>query len=82
MNKRIIKLAPCVILEKIYKNYSECEDCEIKRGVKRYSNNKDKISIQQKLYYEKVEINYYRNKMITGKKETQITKKYLHHMLK
>ena len=36
-----------------YKKYSECRDCNIKRGVKRYYDNKDKISMQQKIYYEK-----------------------------
>ena len=36
-----------------YRKYSECKDCNIKRGVKRYYNNKDKISIQQKIYYGK-----------------------------
>ena len=32
-----------------FKKYSECKDCNIKRGVKRYYDNKDEISIQQKL---------------------------------
>ena len=36
-----------------YKKYSECKACNIKRGVKRYHDNKDKISTQQKIYYEK-----------------------------
>ena len=36
-----------------YKKYSECKDCNIKRGVKRYYDNKNKISNQQKIYYEK-----------------------------
>ena len=36
-----------------YRKYSECKDCNIKKGVKRYYNIKDKISIQQKIYYEK-----------------------------
>ena len=36
-----------------YKKNSECKDCNIKRGVKRYYDNKDKISMQQKLYYER-----------------------------
>ena len=36
-----------------YKKYSECKTCNIKRSVKRYYNNKDKISNQQKIYYEK-----------------------------
>ena len=40
-------------INNFYKRYSECKDCNIKRGVKRYFNNKDKISIQQKIYYDK-----------------------------
>ena len=32
---------------------SECKDYIIKRSVKRCFDNKDKISIQQKIYYEK-----------------------------
>ena len=54
-----------------YKKYSECKDCNIERRVKRYYTNKDKISIQQKLYYEKnrdkflQKQNDYRNKSNT-----------------
>ena len=40
-------------IENFYKKYSECKACKIKRGVNRYYNNKDKISNQQKIYYEK-----------------------------
>ena len=40
-------------INSFYKKYSECKDCNIKRGVKRYYDNKDKISMQQKIYYEK-----------------------------
>ena len=59
-------------INNFYKKYSECKACNIKRGVKRYHNNKDKISNQQKKYYEKkTEINYYKNKTITETKETQ-----------
>ena len=54
-----------------YKKYSEGKACNIKRGVKRYHNNKDKISNQQKIYYKKTEINYYKKKTITETKETQ-----------
>ena len=46
----------CKIEEQInnfYKRYSECKDCNIKRSVKRYHDNIDKKSIQQKNYYEK-----------------------------
>ena len=55
-------------INNFYKKYSECEDCKIKRGVKRYFDNKDKITIQQKTYYEKKrdklirKQNHYRNK--------------------
>ena len=40
-------------INNFYEEYSECKDCNIKRGVKRYYDNKDKISMQQKVYYEK-----------------------------
>ena len=64
-------------INNFYKKYSECKDCNIKRGVKRYYDNKDKISMQQKIYYEKkMEINFYRNKMSIAKKEAQIIKNY------
>ena len=36
-------------INNFYRKYSECKDCNIKRGVKRYYNNEDKISIQQKI---------------------------------
>ena len=40
-------------INNFYKKYSECKNCNIKRGVKRYYDNKDKVSMQQKIYYEK-----------------------------
>ena len=40
-----------------YKKDLKCTACNIKSGVKRYYDNKDKISIQQKMFYEKREIN-------------------------
>ena len=58
-------------INNFYKKYSECKDCNIKRGVKRYYDNKDKISMQQKIYYEKnrekllQKQNHYRNKRNT-----------------
>ena len=58
-------------INNFYKKYSECKACNIKRGVKRYYDNKDKISIQQKAYYEKnrdkllQKQNDYRNKRNT-----------------
>ena len=36
-----------------YKKYTECIKCNRARGLKRYYENKDKISNQQKVYYEK-----------------------------
>ena len=48
-----------------YKKHSECRDSNRARGLKQYYENKDKISNQQKIYYEKKEIElYYRNKTI------------------
>ena len=62
-------------INNFYKKYSECKACNIKRGVKRYHDNKDKISNQQKIYYEKnrdklleKQINY-RNKRNTEFKD-------------
>ena len=40
-------------INNVYKKYSECVDCNRARGLKRYYENKDKISNQQKVYYEK-----------------------------
>ena len=62
-------------INNFYKKYSECKACNIKRGVKRYHNNKDKISNQQKIYYEKnrdkllQKQNDYRNKRNTEFKD-------------
>ena len=39
-------------INNFYKKYSECIDCNRARGLKRYYENKDKISNQQKAYYE------------------------------
>ena len=48
-----------------YRNYSESVDCNRTKRLKRYYENKDKISNQQKIYYENNrEKNYYRNKTI------------------
>ena len=51
-----------------HKKYSKCKDCNIKRGVKRYYDNKDKISMQQKIYFEKVRDKLLHMKMIIAKK--------------
>ena len=68
-------------INNFYIRYSERKECNIKRGVKRYYDNKDKISVQHKIYYGKLEINYNRNKMDIETKETQTLKNYIVHML-
>ena len=40
-------------INNFYKRFSECKYCNIKRGKKRYYVSKDKISKQQKIYYER-----------------------------
>ena len=40
-------------INNFYKKYTECRECNRARGLKRYYENKDKISNQQKIYYEK-----------------------------
>ena len=57
-------------INNFHKIYSECKGCNIKRGVIRYFDNKDKISMQQKMYYEKNRDKLFRNEMITETKET------------
>ena len=40
-------------IDNFYNKYRECKQCNIKRSKKRYYENKDKLSNQRKLYYEK-----------------------------
>ena len=40
-------------INNFYKKYSECRDCNRTRGLIRYYENKEKISKQQKIFYEK-----------------------------
>ena len=40
-------------IDKFYNNYRECKQCNIQRSMKRYYENKDKLSNQRKIYYEK-----------------------------
>ena len=40
-------------IDNFYNKYRKCNHCIIKRSTKRYYENKEKISNQQKLYYEK-----------------------------
>ena len=47
------------------RKYSECRDCNRAEGLKRYYDNKDKISNQQNIYYEKNrEKKHYRKRTI------------------
>ena len=40
-------------INNFHQKYSECRGCNRTRGLKRYYENKDRISNQQKIYYEK-----------------------------
>ena len=40
-------------IDNFYNKYRECKPCNIKRSTRRYFENKERISNQQKLYYEK-----------------------------
>ena len=40
-------------IDNFYNKYRECKQCNIKRSTRRYSGNKDKLSNQRKLDYEK-----------------------------
>ena len=40
-------------IENFYNKYRECKQCNIQRRMKYYYENKDKLSNQRKLYYEK-----------------------------
>ena len=64
------------------KKQSECKDCNIKRGVKRYFDDKDKISIQQKIYYQKNRDKLLQKQNDYSEKEAQIIKNYIDLLLK
>ena len=61
-------------IDNFYIKYREWKPCNIQRSMKRYYDNKDKISMQQKIYYEKnrdkllQKQNDYRNKRSTDYK--------------
>ena len=40
-------------IDNFHNKYRECKPCNIKRSTKRYNENKEKISNQHKIYYEK-----------------------------
>ena len=48
--------------EDFYNKYTECKVCNSNRNLKRFYENKDEISHQKKIYYEKIERMYYKNK--------------------
>ena len=68
-------------INNFYKKYSECKDCNIKRVVKRYYDNKDIISMQQKIYNEKNRAKLLQKPYDYSKKEAQILKNYKDLML-
>ena len=41
-------------IEKFYNKYTECKICNSNRSLKRYHENKEKISNQRNLSYEKI----------------------------
>ena len=61
-------------MNNFYKKYSECKDCNIKRGVKRYYDNKNKVSMQQKTYYDRNRDKLLQKQNAYSKKEVQIIK--------
>ena len=64
-------------VNKFYKTCSECKDCNIKRGVKRYYDNKGKISMQQKICYEKNRDELLQKQNYYSKKAAQIINNYI-----
>ena len=48
-------------IDNFYNKYRECKPCNIKRSTKRYYENKDKITDQQKYIMKKIEICYLQN---------------------
>ena len=75
-------------IDNFYNKYRECKQCNIKRSTKRYYENKNKISNQQKIYYEKnrdkllKNQNDYNKKRSTDYKELQNKLKALEEKLK
>ena len=75
-------------IDNFYNKDSECKNCNIKRGVKRYYSNKNNISMQRKIYYERNrdrllhKQNDYRNKRNTDFKELQKSYVVLQNKLK
>ena len=53
-----------IYIKDFCKKYTECKDCNSKRELKRYYENKDEIPNQRKIFKKKIKIDYYRKKMI------------------
>ena len=62
-------------IDEYYNKYRECKQCIIKRSIRRYNENKDKLSNQRKLYYEKIEISYLQSLKYINKTENLIHNK-------
>ena len=45
-------------IDNFYNQYRECKQCSIQQSMKRYYDNKDKLSNQRKVYFEKTEMCY------------------------
>ena len=68
-------------IDNFYNKYRECKPCNIKRSTRRTMKTKIKYQINIQYTMKKIEINFYRNKMIIAKKEAQIIKNYKDPML-
>ena len=60
-------------IEGFYNKYTYCKSCKSCRSLKRYYENKDNLSSQRKLYYERK-----RNKLIQKQKSRYTNYKELH----
>ena len=58
-------------VDNFYNKYRECKQCNIKRSMKGYYKNKDNLSNQRKLYYEKN-----RDKLLAKSKLNQQNRNY------
>ena len=63
-------------IDNFYNKYRDCKQCNIKRSIRRYYGNRDKISMQQKIYYEKIRDKLLQKQNDYSKKEAQIIKIY------
>ena len=63
-------------IEDFYNKYTECKICNSNRSLKRYYQNKDKLSNQRKIYYEEN-----RGKLFQKMIDMQIIKNYIDPML-